>query len=116
MKHPLLSAVFLTLSGTIALADVGAGLIGNTVTLTGPDGVSTQIFYSDANTILVKIPDGTEVPGTWRVDGNKICTTTGTMPENCTDPIDEPPAAGSSGAIDGEGGTVTWSIAAGKGF
>lgn len=99
-----------------AYADVGAGLVGNTVTLTGTDGGVTKIYYPDASSIVVKGADGAEVAGTWRVDGNKICTTVGDNPENCTDAVDEAPTAGSSGTIEGEQGAVQWAVTAGKDF
>ncbi|MBX3508488.1 hypothetical protein [Parvibaculum sp.] len=98
-----------------AIANVGAGLVGNTVTLTGPNGV-TKIYYPDASSIVVKGADGAEVAGTWRVDGNKICTTVGSNPENCTAAVDEAPTVGSSGTIEGEQGAVQWAVTAGKDF
>ncbi|MEQ9144220.1 MAG: hypothetical protein RLO08_07665 [Parvibaculaceae bacterium] len=116
MKKLFLSTAILAASAGMALADVGAGLVGNTVTLTGPDGATTMVYYPDASSVVVKTPDGAEVPGSWRVDGDKICTTTGDQPENCTAPIDEAPGVGSSGTIDGEAGSVGWTVTAGKGF
>ena len=116
MKRIMLAAAF-TLAGTFgALADVGSGLVGNTVTLTGPNGDVTKIFYPDASSTVVKRPDGSEVNGSWRVDGDKICTVTGDAPETCTQPITEAPAAGMSGVIKGEQGDVAWTVTAGKDF
>ncbi|MEQ8266516.1 MAG: hypothetical protein RH982_04915 [Parvibaculum sp.] len=105
----------LVLGGT-AMADVGAGLVGNTVTLTAADGSVTQIFYPDATSIVVKAADGTETPGNWRVSDNTICTKVGDAPENCTAPIEEAPAVGSSGVIKGEQGEVKWAVSEGKAF
>lgn len=116
MNKLLLSAAILVATAGGAFADIGAGLIGNTVTLTGPDGSVTKIFYPDAGTLVMKVPAGAEVPGTWRVDGDTICTTAGDQPENCTPPITEAPAVGGSGEIVGEAGTVGWMISAGKDF
>jgi len=118
MKKLLLSVAILTASAGVALADIGAGLIGNTVTLTGPDGAETRIYYPDASTLVMKIPTGAEIPGTWRVDGETICTTAGDQPENCTPPIAEAPTPGASGTIDGDGdaGSVAWAVTAGKDF
>lgn len=116
MKKLLLSAAILVATAGGAFADIGAGLIGNTVTLTGPDGSVTKIFYPDASTLVMKVPTGAEVPGTWRVDGDTICTAAGDQPENCTPPITEAPAVGGSGEIVGEAGAVGWMISAGKGF
>ncbi|PCJ69327.1 MAG: hypothetical protein COA62_11960 [Rhodobiaceae bacterium] len=116
MKKLLLSVAILTASAGVALADIGAGLIGNTVTLTGPDGAETKIYYPDASTLVMKIPTGAEIPGTWRVDGETICTTAGDQPENCTPPITEAPTPGASGTIDGDAGSVAWAVTAGKDF
>lgn len=118
MKKLVLAAAFavssLALAGA-AHANVGAGLVGNTVTLTGPSGVM-KIYYPDTSSIVVKGADGAEVAGTWRVDGNKICTTVGENPENCTDAVDEAPTVGSSGTIEGKQGAVQWAVSEGKDF
>ena len=78
MKKFVLAAAFavstFALAG-VASANVGAGLVGNTVTLTGPDGAVTKIYYPDATSIVVQGADGTESQGTWRVSDNTICTT-----------------------------------------
>ena len=99
-----------------ATADVGAGLVGNTVTLTAADGAVTKIYYPDASNIVVKAADGSEINGSWRVSDNTICTTMGEAPENCTQPIEEAPAVGGSGTIEGEQGDVAWTVTAGKDF
>lgn len=119
MKKFLFAAAFAVsayaLSGP-AMADVGAGLVGNTVTLTAADGSVTQIFYPDTSSILVKGADGTETAGNWRVADNTICTKVGDAPENCTAPIEEAPAVGSSGVLTGEQGEVKWAVSEGKAF
>ena len=119
MKKFVLAAAFavstFALAG-VASADVGAGLIGNTVTLTGPDGAVTKIYYPDTSSIVVQGADGSESQGTWRVADNTICTTVGEAPENCTASIEEAPAVGSSGVIEGEQGNVQWSVSEGKAF
>lgn len=113
----LVSSIALTVLFTgPAMADVGSGLIGNTVTLTMADGTITRIFYSDASTLTVRLADGTETQGSWRVDADRICTTVGNAPENCTAPITEPPVAGSNGEITGDQGTVKWAVSPGKSF
>lgn len=119
MKKLVFAAAFAVSSlilGGPAMADVGAGLIGNTVTLTAPDGSVTQIFYPDGSSIVVKGADGTESAGNWRVADNTICTKVGDTPENCTAPIEEAPAVGSSGVIESEQGEVKWAVSEGKGF
>lgn len=111
-----LVAASLTIGTPVALADVGAGLVGNTVTLTSNDGLVTKIFYADGAKIVIKTSEGVEIPGTWRVDGNKICTTAGDAPESCTTSIEDAPIVGSTGSIDGEAGSVVWAVSAGRDF
>lgn len=109
-------AAALLLVPTAARADVGSGLVGNTVELTGPAG-TTRIYYPNRKHIIVRTPDGKQAKGWWRVKGKSICTK---MPkaakESCTDPITEPPVAGSSGEFTGGDGSVKWSVNKGKGF
>ncbi|MBC7102145.1 MAG: hypothetical protein H5U13_02800 [Parvibaculum sp.] len=99
-----------------AFANVGAGLVGNTVTLTYADGSQAKIYYPDASSIVVKGADGSEAQGSWRVSDNTICTKVGDAPENCTAPIEEAPAVGSSGTIDSAQGPTQWAVSAGKDF
>ncbi len=116
MNKILLSIGILIASAGIALADIGAGLVGNTVILTEPDGEEIRIFYVDTENIVLKLPDGAEVPGTWRVVDDTICTTAGSEAETCSTPISEPPAVGSSGTLEAEEGAVAWAVTAGKDF
>lgn len=117
MKKLILAAAISTFAFTgAALANVGDGLVGNTVTLTAADGSVTKIYYPDASSIVVKAADGSESEGTWRVSDNTICTKVGDAPENCTAPIEEAPAVGSSGTIEGQQGAVQWAVTEGKGF
>ncbi|HAC58181.1 hypothetical protein [Parvibaculum sp.] len=115
-KFVLAVAVSTVAFAGAAFANAGAGLVGNTVTLTGPDGAVTKIYYPDASSIVVKGADGSEAQGTWRVDGDKICTTVADAAENCTAPVEEAPTVGSSGTIEGEQGAVQWAVTEGKGF
>ncbi|MDR3498246.1 MAG: hypothetical protein P4L72_03355 [Parvibaculum sp.] len=103
-------------AGTSAMAkDVGSGLIGNTVELTGPAG-TTSIYYPNHKILVVRAPNGKTTKGWWRVKGRSICTKIGDKDENCTDPIKEPPVAGSSGVITGDQGDLKWTVKKGKGF
>ncbi|KAB7738625.1 hypothetical protein F2P47_16005 [Parvibaculum sedimenti] len=106
----------LLLTPVTAWADVGSGLVGNTVELTGPAG-TTKIYYPNRKHIIVRGLDGKQAKGWWRVKGKSICTK---MPkadkESCTDPIAEPPVAGSSGEFTGGDATIKWSVSKGKGF
>lgn len=116
MKKLIWASLLLTGSSALALADVGGGLVGNTVTVTAADGAVTQIYYPDATVIEVKAPDGTLKTGRWRVEDNKICTQQGDAPESCTPPIEEPPVAGSSGTIGEDENALQWAVTTGKGF
>lgn len=116
MKKLIWAGLLLAGSSTLALADMGAGLIGNTVTLTAADGAVTQVYYSDAAATEVKAPDGAVTSGVWRVEGNKVCRQAGDAPESCTPPLEEPPVVGSAGTIDADDGPLQWVVTAGKGF
>ncbi|MGV8995434.1 MAG: hypothetical protein ACOH12_00625 [Parvibaculaceae bacterium] len=97
--------------------NVGTGLIGNTVVLTGPTG-TTQIFYKDRNNLVIKLPNGKTKRGWWRVKGRSICTKTEDV-ENCTVAVDVPPVAGASGSIPGPDATtppLTWEVREGRAF
>lgn len=95
--------------------NVGSGLVGNTVELTGPAG-TTKIYYRDRRSLVVLTPDGKKSRGWWRVKGKSICTKIGEKPENCTEPIMDAPGAGSSGVITGAEGDLKWAITQGRGF
>jgi hypothetical protein len=118
-KQVALAAAFAGLCQTTAAnaasRNVGSGLIGNTVELTGPAG-KTSIYYVNRDDLIVHMPDGKKVRGWWRVKGRSICTKMGNKPENCTDPIDEPPVAGSSGVLTGPGGDIRWAVIEGRAF
>jgi hypothetical protein len=109
-----LLAALLT-SRAASAKDVGSGLIGNTVELTGPAG-TTKIYYPNRKTLIVRAPDGKTSKGWWRVKGKSICTKIGDKAENCTEPIKDAPVAGSTGVITGDKGNLKWSVTKGKGF
>lgn len=108
-----------------AAGNVGTGLIGNTVELTGPAG-TTQIYYRDSDNLLIHMPDGKTRRGWWRVKGRSICTRTSDAPENCTPPVDIPPVVGSGGTIQNPGenlqgddalkGDIQWVVKKGRAF
>lgn len=117
MKTLILATALLIGSAGVAIADNGAGLVGNTVILKNDAGDTSKIYYSSKKAIEVQGPDGHLTQGQWRLLGDKICTTVGDAPENCTDPIKEPPVVGSGGTIKGDdGASVEWNVVAGKGF
>lgn len=121
-----LGALFLLFSPMAeAAGNVGTGLIGNTVELTGPAG-TTQIYYRDSDNLLIHMPDGKTRRGWWRVKGRSICTRTSDAPENCTPPVDIPPVVGSGGTIQNPGenlqgddalkGDIQWVVKKGRAF
>lgn len=117
MKKIILATALLIGTTGVALADNGAGLVGNTVVLKNDAGDTSKIYYSSEKTIEVQGPDDHLTQGKWRLLGEKICTTIGDEPENCTDPIKEPPVVGSDGTIKGDNGaSVDWKVVAGKDF
>lgn len=110
-------AVLLTGAGALAaLANVGAGLVGNSVTLTGPDGATVTLYYPDASTVERQAPDGSTATGSWSVNGQDICTAFPGEEQACVTVSDTPPAPGASGEVEGEGGVTTWAVSEGKAF
>ncbi len=110
-------AVLLTGAGAVAaLANVGAGLVGNSVTLTGPDGGTVVLYYADESTVVRQAPDGSEATGSWSVNGQDICTSFPGEEEACATVTDAPPAPGEGGEIEGEAGVTTWEVTEGKAF
>ncbi len=114
----LVAALAVTFNIPAALAagrNVGSGLIGNTVELTGPAG-TTKIYYTNSKTLIVHTPDGKKTKGWWRVKGRSICTRVGEKPENCTEPMVDAPVAGNSGVITSPEGDIKWTVTKGRGF
>ena len=117
MKKIILATALLIGTTGIALADIGTGLVGNTVVLKNESGDTSKIYYSSKKAIEVQGPDEHLTQGQWRLVGDKICTTVGEDPENCTGRIRQPAIVGSSGTIKGDGGeAVEWTVVAGKDF
>lgn len=116
VKSAALAALLTGAGAVAAFANVGAGLVGNTVSLTGPEGATVMLYYPDDATVVRKAPDGSEATGSWTVNGQDICTTFPGEEEACATVTDTPPAPGASGEVEGEEGTTTWSVSEGKGF
>ena len=117
MKKIILATALLIGSAGIAIADNGAGLVGNTVILKNDSGDISKVFYSSKKELEVQGPDGHLTQGKWRLLGDKICTTLGDTAENCTAPIKEPAVVGSSGVLaDDDGKLIEWNVVAGKGY
>lgn len=117
MKKIILATALLIGTTGIALADIGTGLVGNTVVLKNEAGDTSKVYYSSKKAIEVQGPDEHLTPGKWRLLGDKICTTIGEDPENCTGRIRQPAIVGSSGTIPVEDGkAIEWTVVAGKDF
>ncbi|MEQ8748108.1 hypothetical protein [Pyruvatibacter sp.] len=116
LKSAALAALLTGAGAVAAFANVGAGLVGNSVTLTGPDGAVVMLHYPDASSVERQLPDGTTSSGTWTVNGQDICTTFEGEPEACVTVTEEAPAVGASGEIPGEAGVSTWAVTEGKAF
>lgn len=117
MKKVILATALLIGSASVAIADNGAGLVGNTVVLKNEEGDVSKVYYSTKKTMEVQGPDGHLTQGKWRLLGDKICSTFGDTPENCTAPIKEPAVVGSSGTLqDEDGKPIEWHVVAGKDY
>lgn len=116
LKSAALAALLTGAGAIAALANVGAGLVGNSVTLTGPDGATVVLFYPDASSVERKAPDGSTATGSWAVNGQDICTTFPGEEEACVTVTDTAPAVGASGEVPGEAGVTTWTVSEGKAF
>ena len=79
MKRILAAAALLAFSATFAIAaaeDPMASRYGNTVVTTTADGKPAGNAYYDADgKVSRKTPDGKEVKGTWKLEGDKLCVT-----------------------------------------
>lgn len=116
IKSVALAALLTGAGAVAALANVGNGLVGNSVTLTGPDGATVVLYYPDASSVERQLPDGTTTAGTWSVNGQDICTTFPGEEQACVTVSEEAPAVGASGEIPGEAGVSTWAVSEGKAF
>ena len=64
----------MSVSMAIAADDPMASRYGNTVVITGPDGKEVGRIYYDADKkVSRKMADGSEVKGTWALEGTKLC-------------------------------------------
>jgi hypothetical protein len=122
MKNVLLGAALAALTATAAYADQFAGIYGNTVNITRPDGSKVVVYVNADKTWEQRTADGKVVKGTfvWESD-TKVCFTV-------TDPKPEKPEDGKScdeitgnhkagdtwTETDSKGGKTTISIVAGR--
>ena len=69
-----LAVAAISVSMALAADDPMASRYGNTVVVTGPDGKEVGRIYYDADKKASrKMADGSEVKGTWALEGNKLC-------------------------------------------
>ncbi|MFN8949496.1 MAG: hypothetical protein ACK6DM_03065 [Alphaproteobacteria bacterium] len=69
-----LAVAAMSVSMAIAADDPMASRYGNTVVITGPDGKEVGRIYYDADKkVSRKMADGSEVKGTWALEGGKLC-------------------------------------------
>ena len=69
-----LAVAAMSVSMALAADDPMASRYGNTVVITGPDGKEVGRIYYDADKKASrKMADGSEVKGTWALEGNKLC-------------------------------------------
>lgn len=66
-----LAAAATMFAGT-ALADNEAGMYGNTVVCTYPDGAVTKVYLQQGGTYTV-VRGGQTIQGTWKDDGTNVC-------------------------------------------
>jgi len=71
LKSAALAALLAGAGAVAAFANVGAGLVGNSVTVTGPDGATVILYYPDASTVERKAPDGSMASGTWMASNSR---------------------------------------------
>lgn len=117
MKKIILATALLIGSASVAIANNGAGLVGNTVILKNDVGDVSKVYYSSKKAMEVQGPDGHLTQGKWRLLGDKICSTFGDTAEDCTAPIRQPAIVGSSGTIEETNGKfIKWEVVAGKAY
>ena len=78
MKRILAAAALAAFSASFAIAadDPMASRYGNTIATTTADGKPAgNAYYNADHTMSRKTPDGKEMKGTWKLDGDKLCIT-----------------------------------------
>lgn len=117
-KTALAATAILAGASLTAIADDRmATALENTIAITGPDG-TIQLKYHADNTVDIIGPDGSAGAGSWRIEGENLCTTAtppeGEPTETCN-PMDGSLAVGESRQTKGPNGEdVTIAIVAGQ--
>jgi hypothetical protein len=122
MKLVLCAGIVLALSTAAAFADQFAGMYGNTVHQTGPDG-KTSTIYVNADGTWEQRRDGKTMRGTysWKDDTHFCIVVTEPPPEpgkpadqDCDNEITGNHKAGDTWTMSDSDGTTTLSITAGR--
>lgn len=119
MRTLMMAAVMaLGISG-VAMADPMAGVYGNTVTITYPNGMVAKMFIDAGGSYATTGPDGSTMKGSWKVENGATCFTQtdpappAGMPANCSPTVEK--KVGDSWTAPGpEGSTITIAIVAGR--
>lgn len=82
MKKVLIGAALASLTVTAAYADQFAGIYGNTVNITRPDGSKVVVYVNADKTWEQRLPDGSVMRGTfaWKDDTHVCFTVTDPKP------------------------------------
>jgi hypothetical protein len=78
MKRILAGLALVAFGFSFALAadDPMASRYGNTLVIKGADGKeAARLYYNQDGTAVRKLADGTEIKGTWKMDGANLCFT-----------------------------------------
>lgn len=112
-----LAVAAMSVSMAIAADDPMASRYGNTVVITGPDGKEVGRIYYDADKKTTrKMADGSEISGTWSLEGNDLCftqTAPAAAPKQCQ-PFTGAKAVGESWEVTTPQGKVKATLTKGR--
>jgi hypothetical protein len=122
MKLVIFAAALLALSATAAMADQFAGIYGNTVTVTQPDGSRSTVYVNADKTWEQHLADGKVFKGTWAwKDDTHACFTQvapapkpGEQAESCDEITGDHKAGDTWTETDDKGNKTTIAITAGR--
>jgi hypothetical protein len=122
MKRVILGAALAALTATAAYADQFAGIYGNTVHITRPDGTTAIVFVNEDKTWEQRTTEGKVMRGTfaWKDDTHVCFTVTDPKPEkpedaeSCDEVTGNHKAGDTWTEDDGKGHTTTIAVTAGR--
>jgi hypothetical protein len=122
MKRLALAAVAVLMSAGIAHADPFAGMYGNTVAITAPDGSKSTAYVNADMTWEQHMANGTVMKGTyaWKDAGTVCFTLTDPAPKpgdaapNCSAIPADHKAGDTWTQTDSKGQTLTYAVTAGR--